>query len=515
MATFNLADLFELLVDAGPDRLAVVAEPHRRTYAEFDERANRVANLLISLGVRPGDHVAIDAGNGIEWVEVMMGCFKARAVPINVNYRYVEAELRYLLDNADCVAAFVQTEYRERLDHARADVPALRHVIELGDEYEAALAAASPARPALERSSDDRYLLYTGGTTGMPKGVEWRHEDIFHAAAGGGRLGMGPGIEAPEEIITNTNNAPMVLMNTTPLMHGGGQWVFFFAIYSGGTSVIYTGKSFDPHAVLALAEREKVHSIQIIGDAMGRPLAEALAERSYDLGQLFTIGNGGAFLSPAVKAELAAQLPTVMIRDSFGASETGSVGAGFGTGSRFQMNPDTTVLDDDGHPTAVGAVGKMAHGGHIPLGYYKDPVKTAATFRVDPSGRRWVVPGDYARREDDGTITLLGRGSVSINSGGEKIYPEEVEGALKAHPAVFNAVVVGTPDAKWGEKVTALVELRAGTDPTDGELIAHCRTLVADYKVPKVVLRVPVVQITAVAKPDYQWAKAEAVRLLS
>jgi 3-oxocholest-4-en-26-oate---CoA ligase len=285
--------------------------------------------------------------------------------------------------------------------------------------------------------------------------------------------------------------------------------------------VLYTGKRFDPHAVWRLVERAGAHSVSTIGDAMGRPLAAALADgtATYDLSNMFSIGNGGAPLSTAVRNELKAVLPNVMILDSYGASETGAAGARADDGvshsaPRFNTGPDTTVIGDDGHQCEVGEVGKLARSGNIPLGYYKDPEKTAATFPTY-AGKRWVIPGDFAQIEADGSISVLGRGSVCINSGGEKIYPEEVEQALKQHPAVYDAVVVGTPNERWGEQVTALVALREGMTATFEELAAHARTLVADYKAPKVAMVVPEIVRTPVGKADYQWAKAEAVRLLT
>lgn len=516
--TFNLADLFEALADAGPDRLALIAPPARLTFGELDERATRLANHLAGeMGVGAGDHVAIHARNRVEWIESLLACFKIRAVPINVNYRYVEAELRYLYDNADCVAAIIEPDYLDVVNALKADMPTLGPVLVMGPDYEAAIATASPVRAFGPRSGDDLYIVYTGGTTGMPKGVMWRHEDAFFAVAGGGKLGNGA-IERPDDIAANAAGGQACLMATTPIMHGGAQWMFFFACYAGGTAVIWTGRNFDPPAVLQLAADAKAHSLQIIGDAMGRPLAEALKTTAADLSNLFSIGSGGAPLTAAVKAELMAALPQATIRDSYGASETGSGGGAAPSAdgpAKFSMNPELTVLDDDLEPVAAGSglVGKLARRGHIPLGYYKDVEKTAATFPTDARGVRWVVPGDFATLEEDGTIILLGRGSVSINSGGEKIYPEEVEAALRHHPAVYDAVVCGLPDEKWGQRTVALIQLRPGAEATAADIVAHSRTLIADYKAPKQVFFVPEVAHTTVGKPDYVWAKETATRL--
>ncbi|MFM7684993.1 MAG: acyl-CoA synthetase [Actinomycetota bacterium] len=517
---FQLADAFEIVADAIPDRPALITDDLEYTYRELDERATRLANHLTSVGIRPGDHVGVHAANCAEWVESFYACCKISAVPINVNHRYVEAELRYLYDNADCVGVIVGEQYTEALAAVADSLPLLRHTLVMGEQYEAALAAASPERDGRERSADDMYLLYTGGTTGMPKGVMWRHEDILLGAMNSGRGGRP--VERPEQLGEEAAASPgqMRLMALGPMMHGGGQWVMGNAFTMGGVFVLSTGQRFDGHAIWRLAERSGANSVSTIGDAMARPLAAALADGTaqYDLSNVFSIGNGGAPLSAGVRRELKAVLPNVLILDSYGASETGAGGSRFDDGAghsapRFDVGPDTTVLDDDGQQCAPGVVGLLARRGNIPLGYYKDPEKSAQTFRVY-DGQRWVVPGDFAVIEDDGSISVLGRGSVSINSGGEKIYPEEVEAALKQHSAVFDAVVVGTANERWGQQVTALVALRDGATVTFDELVAHTRTLVADYKAPKAIEIVPTVERTVVGKADYRWALDEANRRL-
>jgi acyl-CoA synthetase (AMP-forming)/AMP-acid ligase II len=516
----QLGDTFEVVADSVPDREALITEDIIYTYGELDERVTRLANHLLAAGIGRGDHVGIHATNCPEWVESFFACCKIGAVPINVNYRYVEAELRYLYDNADCVAVIVEPEFLGAVEAVTDALPGLRHRLVIGDEYEAALAAASPERNFPGRTPDDTYIVYTGGTTGMPKGVMWRHEDIILGAMNA--LRMGAPIERVEQLGDEAANSPfpMRLAALGPMMHGGGQWVMGNAYLAGGTLVLYTGKKFDAHAIWRLVERAKANSVSTIGDAMARPLAEALLEpgASYDTSSVVSIGNGGAPLSAKVREQLRAALPNAIILDSYGASETGAAAAKMDDGKgysapRFQAGPDVTVLADDGRHCAVGEVGKLARSGYIPLGYYKDEAKTAATFPV-VEGKRWVVPGDFAQLEEDGTITVLGRGSVSINSGGEKIFPEEVEAALKHHPDVFDAVVVGTPSERWGEQVTALVQLREGAAVDVDSLIATCRTLVADYKIPKVVEIVPQVVRTPVGKADYQWAKSEALTRL-
>ncbi|MFI6985727.1 acyl-CoA synthetase [Embleya sp. NPDC050154] len=520
---FNLADLFEVVVDACPDRLALVAGEVRLTYRELDERANRVAHAFASAGLAVGDHIGIYSRNRAEWLEAMIGAFKARMVPININYRYVEEELRYIVDNADLAALVVERGYLPNVAAVRADAPALAHVFVLADEfdeklddtvdYEAALAAESGARDFEQRSPDDRYVVYTGGTTGFPKGVEWRSHDIFCSAMGGGNFGGEP-ITDPELLADKAQGAPLVQMLTTPLMHGNGQWVTWITLLSAGTAVLWTGLRYDPAEILRAVEREGCVTMMLVGDAMARPIADALESGGHKVETLKVIGSGGALLSPSVKAQLTRLIPGLYIADSFGASEFGA-GSSQTPGGRFPLKPQTAVLGEDLRPVGVGESGRIARTGYIPIGYYKDPVKTADTFHVDPDGVRWVIPGDFARVEDDGDVTLLGRGSVCINTGGEKVFPEEVEGVLKAHPAVYDTVVVGVPDARFGERVAAVVSLRPGHTLTTEDLAEHARGRLARYKIPRDLVTVAEVPRTPAGKPDYRWAKATAVAALS
>ncbi len=530
---FNLADLWERVADTVPDAQSLVCGDRRLTFAEADERATRLAHALGERGVGPGDHVALYLYNGTEYIEGMLAAFKLRAVPVNVNYRYVEDELRYLLDNADAKAIVFHREFAPKLAAIRSDLPQLGAYLVVEDgtdadisaveavEYEAALAAASPERDFGPRSADDLYILYTGGTTGMPKGVLWRHEDIFFGAMGGG--GMGVPITTPEEIAERAQGGGTICLPACPFMHGTAHWMGFSALFTGGSLIIDDHHHMDPAHIWSLVAREHVTFLVIVGDAMGRPLAEALddLDPSVDLSQGFVLLSGGAILSPSVKRDLAAKLPNAVVIDGIGSSETGGQGQmpvskdGEPPPSqpRFMMDPNTTVLDDDLHQAAVGVVGKLARKGWIPLGYYKDPVKSAATF-PEVDGVRWSVPGDHARLEEDGTITVLGRGSVSINTGGEKVYPEEVEGALKAHDEVFDAVVVGVPDERWGERVVAVVQPRGDAHPTLEALEAHARSHIAGYKVPRAIVEVDQIVRSPSGKPDYRWAKATAMREL-
>jgi 3-oxocholest-4-en-26-oate---CoA ligase len=515
---FNLADLFEIVADRIPDRLALVAGDRRLSYRELDDRATRFGRYLLDIGVRPGQHVGIYSVNRAEWVEAMLGCFKARAVPINVNYRYVADEVRYLFDNADLVALVYEGEYGPIVADVLPGLPQLQHLIVLDDgsgigrddlaavEYEHALASASSVREFGPRSPDDLYVLYTGGTTGMPKGVIWRAEDIFFAAMGGGNYG-GPPITAPEQVADYLTAAPGTTLALAPLMHGNAQWTLSIALFGGNTVVLNTGRRFDADEVWDLVEREHVLVISLVGDAMARPLMDALARRDH-APVLLAMVSGGAILSPTVKAEINERLPNVMVIDAFGASETGANGAVDMTdkGPRFRMNEWTTVLTDDGKVASVGELGLLARRGHVPVGYYKDEQKTAATF-VELDGVRWAIPGDRAVIEEDGTIAVLGRGSQCINTGGEKVYPEEVEAVLKSHPGVFDAIVVGVPDERFGEAVAAVVAPRPGHTPTLDALVAHARTALAGYKLPKRLVLVDEVARTPAGKPNYRWAK--------
>jgi 3-oxocholest-4-en-26-oate---CoA ligase len=520
---FNLADVFEIVAAAVPDRTALIAGDRTLTFSELDERTNRVAHYLRDVGVRPGQHVGVYSYNRAEWVEAMYGCYKARAVPINVNYRYVVDEVRYLFDNADLVALIYEAEFGPHVASVLPGLPKLKHLVQLDDgsgtvtegldavEYEHALASASPTQDGLHpRSPDDLYILYTGGTTGMPKGVMWRQEDIFFAAMGGGNYG-GPGVTTPEEVADHVSESAGVSLALAPLMHGNAQWTMSIALFGGNTVVLNTSRRFDADEIWDLVERDKVNVISLVGDAMARPLVDALAHRAAP-SSLFAVVSGGAILSPAIKAELNERAPNIGVIDAFGASETGANGAADMTdkGPRFRMNEWTTVLTEDGDVAPAGEVGLLARRGHVPVGYYKDEAKTKATF-VEMHGVRWAIPGDRAVIEDDGAITVLGRGSQCINSGGEKVFPEEVEAVLKGHPDVFDAIVVGVPDERWGESVAAVVAPRDGRNVTLEQLSTHCHGTLAGYKAPKHLVLVPTVERTPAGKPNYRWAKEMAV----
>jgi acyl-CoA synthetase (AMP-forming)/AMP-acid ligase II len=530
--THNLADLFEAVTDAIPDRTAIVCGHGRLTYRELDERASRLANHLSATGIGPGDHVGLQLMNGTEYLEAMLAAFKIRAVPINVNFRYVAGELHYLFEDADLVALVYHRSFAPQVSAVAPGVPGLRTFLVVEDgstespvegsvEYEAALSAVSAERPdGIGRSSDDVYCVFTGGTTGMPKGVVWRHEDIFKAAMGGGDITQGGNFAGgPEELAERVRNQQgLVALATPPLMHSSAHWLAFHVLFTGGTLVLVPLGAFDPKTIWRLVTEEKVFILVLVGDAMARPLLDELERGGdrYQADSLWVIGSGGAILSGTTKEKLLALLPNRMVADGFGSSETGILGSRSGQGgATFVVNEQTGVLDDEGRRVEPGSgtIGRLARRGHIPLRYHKDPEKTARTF-VEADGVRWVLPGDMATVESDGTITLLGRGSLSINTGGEKVFPEEVEGPLRDHPGVADCLVVGVPDERWGERVVAVVEPTTGASPTLEELQAFCRERVAGYKIPRDLVIVERIVRSPAGKPDYAWAKELATKEL-
>lgn len=524
----NIADLAEHAIDAVPDRVALICGDEQITYAELERKANRFAHYLIDHGVGQGDKVGLYCRNRIEIVIAMLGIVKAGAIGVNVNYRYVEAELRYLFDNSDMVALLHERQYADRVANVLPDTPNLKTVIVVEDgsdadyrryggvEFGDALAQGSPERDFGERSADDIYLLYTGGTTGFPKGVMWRHEDIYRVLLGGTDFATGEFVaDEYDHARQAAAGPPMIRFPIPPMIHGATQSATWMALFAGQTVVL--APDFDADAVWRAVERYKVNLLFFTGDAMGRPLLDALegTVENRDLSSLFLLASTAALFSPSLKERFLELLPNRVITDSIGSSETGFGGTSIAAkgqrqsgGPRVSIDKKTVVLDDDGNEVAPGSGvrGFLAKRGNIPVGYYKDEKKTAETFRTI-NGVRYAIPGDYAMVEADGTVTMLGRGSVSINTGGEKVYPEEVEGALKGHPDVFDALVVGVPDERYGQHVAAVVAPRPGARPSLTALDAFVRDQIAGYKVPRSLWLVDEVQRSPAGKPDYTWAR--------
>ncbi|MCZ4510284.1 acyl-CoA synthetase [Streptomyces sp. ActVer] len=532
---YNLADLFESVVDVVPDREALVYIDHpgtgaerRLTYAELDAAANRVAHHLIDSGIRPGEHLGLHLYNGIEYLQTVLGCLKARIVPVNVNYRYVEEELVYLYRDADLAALVFDTEFTERVAAALPRTSALRHLVRVG-----APAPDAPALPTVDfadieasgssergfppRSPDDQFIIYTGGTTGMPKGVMWRQEDLFFSGLGGGAP-TGEPVKTPEELAERVaaGGEGITFFPTPPLMHGTSTLTAFIGFNFGQRIVIH--RKFVPEEVLRTIAKEKVTSMSLVGDAMLRPLIDALngPMKGTDTSSMFSVSSSGAIMSETVRAQFQALVPNVMLLNNFGSSESGFNGtatedSGPGRGFRIRVNSRTQVVDPATYePVPVGEPGRVAQRGHVPLGYYNDPKKTAETF-FEKDGARWVLLGDMATVDEEGVVTVLGRGSQCINTGGEKVYPEEVEQALKSHPDVYDALVAGVPDEKWGNHVAAVVQLRTGAgQPSLDDIQTHCRTHLAGYKIPRQLVITDSIQRSPSGKADYRWARSVA-----
>ena len=523
---FNIADMYEVVADKVPTRDALVCGEQRATYAQLDQRANQLAHYLTAEGVAAGDHVGLYLYNCNEYLEGMLACFKIRAVPINVNYRYVEEELLYIFDNADMVACIHNQEFIPHIAQVRKSAPDLKTFIYVKDasesnagainavEYEASIADQSTSRDFPERSDDDLFVLYTGGTTGMPKGVMWPHKNVFFAAMGGGGWFHPDGaVNAPEEIASRVGDFPIIGMALAPLMHGACWWYACIQLLAGNVVVLNSSRSLVGEEVWSIVEREKVNAISIVGDAMAVPLLDSLAanEGRWELGSVFNVGSGGAVFSETKQEAFRQHFPNVFITNSFGSSESGNMGMdgggkrGQGLGNVTKSDFMSVVTDVEGEPhrhVAPGETGIFSRSGYIPVGYYNDPVKTAKTF-VDVDGEIWLLLGDEARLEEDNTITVFGRGSNCINSGGEKIFPEEVEQALKANPEVFDALVVAVPDDRYGSRVAAIVAVRGEAKLTLESLRGGAREHIAGYKLPRELHLVDEVPRAPSGKPAY------------
>ncbi|AMU23935.1 acyl-CoA synthetase [Mycobacteroides abscessus] len=525
----NIADLIEHAIDTMPDRVAIISGDRKLTYAELEEQSNRLGHYLQSQGVGPGDKVGLYCRNGIEIVVALTAIVKIRAISVNVNYRYVEAELHYLFENSDMAALVHERRYSDKVANVLPSTPNVKTAIVVEDgadgsfdsyggvPFADALAQGSPERDFGERSPDDIFLIYTGGTTGFPKGVMWRHEDIYRSLFGGINYVTGEYIEGEWDLAKQgAEAAPFIGFPIPPMIHGATQAATFMALFQGRTTVL--APEFNPEEVWELIEKHKINMLFFAGDAIGRPLIDALdteTGRARDLSSLWVLASSAALFSQTVKERYLELLPNRVITDAIGASETGT--GGLSTVTKGQMHPGgptvkisstTTVLDEEGNPVQPGSGvrGLIAKSGHIPVGYFKDEKKTAETFKTF-NGVRYAIPGDWATVEADGTVTMLGRGSVSINTGGEKVFPEEVESVLKGHPAVFDAVVVGVPDEKWGQHVGAVIAVREGVELTFEDLDTHARKEIAGYKVPRSIWIVDSVKRNPAGKADYRWAK--------
>ena len=537
---FNLGIVNEAVAAAIPDREAIVWRDRRFTYAELAERTRRLANVLIDhrfrvdaerdtlAGHESGqDQIGLYLHNGNEYLEGMLGAYKARVAPFNVNYRYVEEELVYLLNDAKARGLIYHACFAPRVAAVAAQVPSLELLLQVDDgsgeallpgavDYESALAAASADMPA-DPSPDDLYILYTGGTTGMPKGVLWRQADIFCASLGG-RNGTEEWASL-DEIAAAAVNGGMKVLPAAPFMHGAAHWLAFNALTGGNTVVIPSNPTtLDSADVWSTVQAEGVAVMLIVGDAFARPLLDELDRGDYDVSSMFMLVSGGAALGAPLKARFLDSIPQMAIMDGLGSSETGTqarqvVGAGQTTSTgTFTPEPGMCVVDEDMTRILGGSdteLGWLAQEGRVPLGYLGDADKTARTFPVI-EGRRMAVPGDRARIDADGLLELHGRDSVTINSGGEKIFAEEVEQALAHHPAVYDVVVAGRPSERWGSEVVAVVQLSEGTEASIASLLDECGRHVARYKLPKDIIFVDKVMRSPAGKADYRWARQVA-----
>ncbi|HET6835594.1 MAG TPA: AMP-binding protein [Acidimicrobiales bacterium] len=529
----NAAALHGAIAAVVPERECIVARDRRLTWREVTDRTCRLAGILAGagLGLRgdpgpgggdpwqsPHDHVALYLHNGPEYLEGMLGAWKARCAAINVNYRYVATELAYVLRDSDAAAVVYHASFASTLADVVPDLPGVQLLLQVDDgsgtallegaaDYEAALAAADPLVPA-GLSPDDRYILYTGGTTGMPKGVLWRQGDFLATC-----LGI-KGTSADLVATAGRRGASLRTLPAAPFMHGAAHWNAISAFASGGTVVVPDRPTrFDPADVLATCERERVTALQIVGDPFARPLLDQMDARPYDLSHLRFLLSGGAVLSAAVKARLLGRIPALRIVDVLGSSETGRQAVA-GAERTFRPGDHAVVLSEDRSRRLTPGddeIGWLAQVGRVPLGYLGDAAKTAATFPVI-DGVRHAVAGDRVRLLADGAIELLGRDSVTINTGGEKVFAEEVEQALVAHPAVADAIVTSRPSERWGQEIVAVVAPRPGAETTGlhDELRDHCRSNLAGYKVPKAFCWVERVVRSPAGKPDYAWARTIA-----
>ncbi len=536
MASWNYADLWEGVAAAVPDRPAQIRGERVISWGDFDRRADAVARALLEAGLGRQSKVAAYLYNAPEYLETYFAAFKAGLAPVNTNYRYVADELLYLFDNADAEAVVFHASFTPTVERLRERLPKVRLWIAVAEpghpapdfalDYEE-LAGRDVGRTLAPwgRSPDDLLILYTGGTTGMPKGVMWRQEDLFFVLGAGGNVLLGiPPFERPEDSGPRAAaSESAVNIAAAPLMHGTAQFTAMGALTGGGTVACLPSNRFDAEELWSEAERLKAASAAIVGLAFAAPMLEALETHPgrWDLTSLRRLGSSGTVWSMENKQGLLRHLPQCAIFDSLGSSEAVGLGASSSAvgetaeTARFMVGPSSAVFSEEGRRIEPGSGerGLVAVSGFLPLGYYKDPEKTARTFK-DWEGRRWSVPGDFATVEADGSMRLLGRGSQVINTGGEKVFPEEVEEALKRYPGVRDAAVVGTPDPRFGERVCAVVEVAEGETPTLAALSEHVRERLAAYKAPRALVVAPISR-AANGKLDYKAMRALALEALA
>jgi acyl-CoA synthetase (AMP-forming)/AMP-acid ligase II len=535
MTDWNYADVWETVADVQPDAPAIVQGPRTVLWEDFDRGADGLAQFLLDLDVAQQDKVAVYLYNSPEYIQATFAAMKVGLVPVNTNYRYGDDELSYLWDNADAVAVVFHGGFAERIERILDRVPGVKGWLWVDDgsgpcpdwatPYEDALkSAVGRTRAPWGRSGDDLYMLYTGGTTGMPKGVMWRQDDLFARLIDGGvrHYDVNGGLDGVRAALSASPGG-VTLMPACPLMHGTGAFTANTTLAEGGRVCLLESRKYDPVEMLDTIEREKVNGLVIVGDPFSRPLLAALDEQPgrWDLSSLMMVISSGAMWSEPVKQALLAHHPSMLLVDAFSSSEAVGMGmsvSGGGSAAKtasFTLGPDVKVLTEDGRPVEPGSdeIGVLALGGRNPLGYYKDTEKSDRTFK-ELDGVRYSIPGDYAQVDADGTIHLLGRGSVCINSGGEKIFPEEVEEALKTHDSVRDAVVVGIPHPTYGEQIVAVVEPADGVsdeDPSEAELIAHVKQRLASYKAPRRVRSVATIGRAPNGKVDYKRHRAESI----
>lgn len=527
---WNFGDILDAISPALPqDSPALIHGTRRITWGEMTKRSNNLGRALIERGAKPGDKLAFYMRNRPEYMELLAAAYKARLTHVNVNYRYKADEVFYIFDNSDAQTVVYGSEFRDIIEQIRPRLTKVQTWVEVNnggeiapfaERYETLATTGSGEQIDIKRSPDDMLFIYTGGTTGMPKGVMWTHNDLREVQlAALRRLGPVPEtLPALIEAIKLVGPAgPMI--PACPLMHGTGLLTANGNMLSGGCVVTLDNQSLDPHELWAAAERNKVQQVAIVGDAFAKPMLRALEERPiYDLSSIVTIISSGVMWSTEVKRGLLKYMPNAIMTDSFGASEAVGLGSSLMTKdgeiatAKFQIGERCKVFDENDEPVVPGSgkPGFIALGAPIPVGYYKDAEKTAKTFRT-VGGERYSIPGDWCTVEPDGTLTLLGRGSACINTAGEKVYPEEIEEALKTHPAVEDALVVGLPDEKWGQSVTGIVKIAPGQQFDEEQLRAHVRAQLAGYKTPKRILIGTAVAFRAAnGKADYKTVTAFA-----